>query len=132
LYSAQLNGTDPALQALPCQFPDVARRQRKTAGAAASASSLEYWRQQLSGIGTLELPHDRPRPARPSHRGGVVGFRLERGQVDRLKSLAHDSGATLYMTLLAAFDVLLMRYSGQSDVAVAPRSPDAIAPASRS
>src|SRR5690606_13617827 len=77
-----------------------------------------YWRQQLSGIGALELPHDRPRPARPSHRGGVVGFRLERGQVDRLKSLAHDSGATLYMTLLAAFDVLLMRYSGQRDVAV--------------
>src|SRR5690606_41388593 len=50
--------SDLALQALPCQFPDVARRQRKTAGAAASASSLEYWRQQLSGIGTLELPHE--------------------------------------------------------------------------
>src|SRR5690606_8754832 len=86
--------------------------------AAASPSSLEYWRQQLAGIGTLELPQDRSRPARPSHRGGVVGFRLERGQVDRLKSLSHDAGATLYMTLLAAFDVLLMRYGGQSDVAV--------------
>jgi amino acid adenylation domain-containing protein len=118
LYSAQLNGTDPALPALSCQFLDVARRQRETAGAAASRSSLEYWRQQLAGIGTLELPQDRPRPARPSHRGGVVGFRLERSQVDRLKSLAQDSGATLYMTLLAAFDVLLMRYSGHSDVAV--------------
>src|SRR5690606_14955142 len=109
LYSAQLNGTDPALPALPCQFRDVARRQRETPGAAASPSSLEYWRQQLAGIGTLELPQDRSRPARPSHRGGVVGFRLERGQVDRLKSLSHDAGATLYMTLLAAFDVLLMR-----------------------
>ena len=118
LYSAQLNGTDPALPALPCRFVDVARRQREATGAAGLAGSLAYWRQQLAGIPALDLPHDRRRPGRPSYRGDVVGFRLERSQVDRLKSLAHDSGATLYMTLLAAFDVLLMRYSGQSDVAV--------------
>src|SRR5690606_4029579 len=102
LYSAQLNGTDPALPALPCQFRDVARRQRETPGAAASPSSLEYWRQQLAGIGTLELPQDRSRPAPPSHRRGVVGFSPARGQADLLRSLPHGAGATVYMTLLAA------------------------------
>jgi amino acid adenylation domain-containing protein/non-ribosomal peptide synthase protein (TIGR01720 family) len=79
----------------------------------------EYWSEQLRGAPELlELPTDRPRPAAPSHLGGVVGFTLGAELVRAVKELGRRQGTTLYMTLLAGFQALLYRYSGQGDVVV--------------
>ena len=80
--------------------------------------SLDYWKSRLDGIAPIELPHDRQRPARLDNRGGTVEFELSSATLGKLEALAQSAGVTPYMTLLAAFDVLLMRYSGQSDVSV--------------
>ncbi|MCA1566085.1 MAG: amino acid adenylation domain-containing protein [Acidobacteria bacterium] len=78
---------------------------------------LSYWREQLQGApAVLELPTDRPRPAVQTFCGGSVQFTLEAGLSDALKALSRREGATLYMTLLAVWQMLLARYSGQADV----------------
>src|SRR5262249_21899133 len=78
-----------------------------------------WWRQQLAGLApALELPTDRPRPARQSFRGGARGSRLEPRTVAGLVALGRHHGATLFMTSLAAFYTLLCRYTGEEDLAV--------------
>ncbi|MCC6806740.1 MAG: AMP-binding protein, partial [Deltaproteobacteria bacterium] len=79
-----------------------------------------YWKKKLDGApAALELPTDRPRPAVMSHRGAVHPFTIENaGALNALNGLSQTEGATLYMTLLAAFDVLLARYSGQDDFVI--------------
>ncbi|MGB8842001.1 MAG: condensation domain-containing protein, partial [Aliidongia sp.] len=80
---------------------------------------LRYWKEQLSQApGILELPTDRVRPAVPSYRGAVHCFGLSGALSEAVEDLARQEGATLFMVLLAAFQVVLSRWSGQQDVVV--------------
>jgi amino acid adenylation domain-containing protein len=118
LYAAAHQGGHASLPALPLQYADYARWQRALLAGPAGERLLGYWRQQLDGLGALELPTDRPRPNRPDHRGGSVGFTLDVPLTAALRTLARNNGCTLYMVLLAAFQLLLARWSGQDDIAV--------------
>ncbi|HSV52507.1 MAG TPA: amino acid adenylation domain-containing protein, partial [Burkholderiaceae bacterium] len=111
-------GEAAGLAPLPLQYGDYALWQRQRMASEALAQQLRYWREQLKGLPTLELPTDRPRPARASHRGGIERFSLSAALLGELKGLAQRENATLFMVLLAAFKVLLMRTTGQHDIAV--------------
>ncbi|MCT9935476.1 condensation domain-containing protein, partial [Planotetraspora sp. A-T 1434] len=79
---------------------------------------LAYWREKLTGAAQLELPSDRPRPAVATYRGAVERFAFPAPLLDGLRQVGREQGATLFMTLLAAFQALLGRYSGQGDISV--------------
>ncbi|MCP4655422.1 MAG: amino acid adenylation domain-containing protein, partial [bacterium] len=112
-------GRPPALPELPIQYPDFALWQRRRLGGELLERQLGYWRRQLGGVlPTLELPGDRPRPAVQSHRGASVRRRLPAALRDSLAALAQGHGASLFMVLLAAFKVLLYRFTGQEDLIV--------------
>jgi surfactin family lipopeptide synthetase A len=105
--------------ALAVQYPDFAVWQRGWMTADALAPQLAYWRQQLADIPDgLDLPSDRPRPATRSGRGARLFPRLPRPLVRALTEFSRRERVTLYMTLLAGFDCLLWRYTGQADVVV--------------
>lgn len=117
LYRAARAGVPPALPPLAIQYADHAVWQRARAGGDALAASLDYWSDRLAGAPTvLALPADRLRPAIPSHDGGMIVASLPAGLVARLERCAAAEQATLFMVLLAAFQVLLYRCSGQSDI----------------
>ncbi|MFG2094577.1 non-ribosomal peptide synthase/polyketide synthase [Streptomyces sp. NPDC048612] len=117
LYAAALQDRRPDLPALPLQYADYAAWQRARA-AAADDAQLAYWRRKLSGVAPLELPTDRPRPAVRTENGALLEFSLPAALTDRLRETGRRADATLYMTLLAACQVLLARWAGQEDVAV--------------
>ncbi len=104
--------------ALPIQYADYAVWQRRWLAGEVLARQLDYWRRQLAGLPVLELPTDRPRPAVSRHRGGQVRLAIPPALAAELKKLGRASGATLFMTLLAGFQALLARISGQGDFAV--------------
>ncbi|TRW97028.1 condensation domain-containing protein, partial [Candidatus Methylobacter oryzae] len=79
---------------------------------------LDYWKLRLSGAPNLELPTDRPRPAEQSYRGENRSFSLSPDLAEALKALSRHEGVTFFMTLAAAFQVLLHRYSGQDDIVI--------------
>ncbi|WP_436760711.1 amino acid adenylation domain-containing protein [Streptosporangium sp. V21-05] len=79
---------------------------------------IDHWRDRLAGLPAIELPTDRPRPAEQRHEGAALDVRVDADLTRRLAELGATAGATPYMTLLAAFQVLLARYSGQTDFAV--------------
>ncbi|MFL1420255.1 condensation domain-containing protein, partial [Pseudomonas fildesensis] len=119
LYAAYSQGQECQLAPLPIQYADYALWQRRWMEAGEKARQLGYWREQLSGAQpVLELPLDHPRPARQSYRGARQDMALEPALVASLKALAQREGVTLFMLLLAAFQTLLYRYSGQSDIRV--------------
>ena len=119
LYVAQLRGEEAALAELPIQYADYAIWQRQWLQGEVLAEQLQYWRQQLSGAPVaLELPTDHERPAVASYRGGAVRFELSAALSSSLRELGQRRGVTLYMVLLASFQLLLSRYSGQRDVVV--------------
>ena len=119
LYEAFSAGRPSPLPELPIQYADFAIWQREQMQDKAIADDIAYWKQQLAGApGLLELPTDHPRPAIPSYRGRVQPFALSNALTDRLRTLCHQEGITLYMLLLAAFNILLYRYSGQEDILV--------------
>jgi amino acid adenylation domain-containing protein len=118
LYAAIINRHEPKLPALPIQYADYAVWQREWLQGAVLEQQLAYWKARLAGAATLELPTDRPRPPVLSSRGARAVFDLSAPLVPRLKELGRREGATLFMTLLAVFQVLLARYSGQSDIVV--------------
>jgi amino acid adenylation domain-containing protein len=118
-YGALAAGTEPRLPELRLQPSDVAARQRRELEAPAMRAHLDYWRERLRGeLPALDLPAYRPRPAVPSSHGGVHSHRLPPDLVAGLRRIALDARSTPYMTLLAAFCVLLQRYSGGTEVAV--------------
>ncbi|HEX2205515.1 MAG TPA: amino acid adenylation domain-containing protein [Longimicrobium sp.] len=120
LYRAFVAGESSPLPELPVQFADYAAWQREWMASPGARAQLEHWKERLAGSsGVLELPTDRPRPAEQSFRGAAPRFRLPGALYHRLKALARREGATLYMTMLAAFDVLMARWSGQTDVVTA-------------
>ncbi|MGP4097981.1 amino acid adenylation domain-containing protein [Nonomuraea sp. KM90] len=106
------------LAAPPVQYGDYALWQRERVGTPGYLADVDYWRRQLSGVPPLELPTDLPRPAEQAFAGAAHGFRLDAGLVSGVRALAEAQGATPYMVLLAAFQALLGRWSGQSSFAV--------------
>ena len=118
LYAAACAASNRSCRQLPIQYADYAVWQRQRLQGAVLERELGYWRERLAGLATLELPTDRVRPAVPSYRGGVERFVLGAELTAALQQLARREGVTLYMVLLAAFAVLLGRYSGHSDIAL--------------
>ncbi len=119
LYTAFSKGEPSPLAELPIQYADFVAWQREALKGEALKAHLEYWGRQLGGeLSPLELPADRPRSQAQSFRGAVLNFNLPREISGQLKALSQREGVTLYMTLLAAFQALLSRYTGQQDVSV--------------
>ncbi|SKA37911.1 non-ribosomal peptide synthase domain TIGR01720/amino acid adenylation domain-containing protein [Chitinophaga eiseniae] len=118
LYDAYANGYTPDLAPLEIQYADYALWQRRQLGDNGLQQQLEYWKQQLAGVAPLELPLDYPRPAVQSTRGATIDFVVDDNIAHKLKQLSRQEDVTLFMTLLAAFKVLLYRYSGQEDICV--------------
>jgi non-ribosomal peptide synthetase component F len=104
------------LPELEVQYADYAAWQRNWLQGAVLRSQLGYWEKQLRGAAMLELLADKSRPAIPTYRGGRHSFVLDAAVSEGIKQLARREGTTLFMTLLAAFQVLLSRYSGQTDI----------------
>ena len=119
LYGAFVAGEEPTLPTLPIQYADFAVWQRQWLQGKVLAAQLEYWKRQLADAPPLlELPTDRPRPAIQTFQGKTERFQLDRKLTQELKALSQQSGCTLFMTLLAAFGVVLSRYSGQTDIVI--------------
>jgi hypothetical protein len=119
LYSAYASGREPDLKELPIQYADYASWQREWLQGEVLDEQMQYWRTQLAEAPqVLELPADRERPAVQNFRGGQEKFALDEELSAALRELSRREGVTMFMLLLAAFQVLLMRYSGQEDVVV--------------
>ncbi|HTG36439.1 MAG TPA: non-ribosomal peptide synthase/polyketide synthase [Thermoanaerobaculia bacterium] len=118
LYAAFVAGEPSPLPALPVQYVDFARWQRRWLEGAAIERQLAYWRERLAGVPVLQLPGDRPRPSVQSFRGSTHGFVLSGELSAALRMLSRERGATSFMTVMAAFQAFLGRYSGQEDFAV--------------
>ncbi|WP_338477486.1 amino acid adenylation domain-containing protein [Pseudomonas trivialis] len=119
LYAAYSQGEDVQLPALPIQYADYALWQRNWMEAGEKERQLAYWREMLGGEqSVLELPFDHPRPAVQSHQGARLAFELAPELTEGLKALARQQGVTLFMLLLASFQTLLHRYSGQEEIRV--------------
>jgi len=119
LYEAFSQGLPYPLTELPIQYADFAVWQRKWLTGVVLDRQLSYWEQKLAGVPpVLELPADRQRPPIQTFQGGVERFQLDRDLTQRLKQLSQESEATLFITLLAAFLILISRYSGQLDLVV--------------
>jgi non-ribosomal peptide synthetase component F len=103
---------------LSFQYVDYAAWQRDWLQGPALEAQLDHWGERLAGVAELALPTDRPRPAVASWRGDERSATVPKSTLDAVRTLARSEGATLYITLLAAFQVLLHRHSGQVDIAV--------------
>jgi amino acid adenylation domain-containing protein len=119
LYAADVSGGAAQLRPQTLQFRDFAAWQRGLLDTEIADKQLAYWRERLSDASEpMELPHDRSRPARQTFRGDQVVVDLPSGIADRLRDFARAQGVTTFMTMLAAFYVLLHRYSGAREVIV--------------
>jgi amino acid adenylation domain-containing protein len=118
-YAARCQGQAGQWPALALHYADFARWQRYWLEAGEEARQLAYWRAQLGPTDSvLELPEDKPRPSSPSYRGAAVERRLPAACLQALQTLAQSRRTTLFVTLLAAFQAVLQRYSGQSLIRV--------------
>ena len=119
LYAAFSRREPPTLADLPFQYADYSDWQRKRLTGARLDRLLAYWRAALSGAqSALDLPSDRPRPPVRSYAGARHPFKIHRELTESLKELSRSEGCTLFMTLLAGFQSLLFRYTGQRDIVV--------------
>jgi len=120
LYAAYVSRRPSPLPGLAIQYVDFALWQRRWLAGATLENQLDFWRRSLRGVPPLELPADRPRPAGgfSGQRGGLLPFVLPAALLADLEAGATARGATLFMALLAAYEALLARYSGQTDFAV--------------
>ncbi|GAB2731747.1 non-ribosomal peptide synthetase [Kitasatospora kifunensis] len=117
-YAAHVRGETAELPDLPVQYADFAVWQQERLAGPDVAGQVDYWRRQLAGLSPVELPADRPRPPLLGTAGAVHEIDLPAPLVRRLAELGARGGATLFMTLVAASQLLFARYSGQSDIAV--------------
>ncbi|MFI5617181.1 condensation domain-containing protein [Streptomyces sp. NPDC051567] len=117
-YRAAVEGRPVVLEELPVQYADFASWQRSAQDGAALRDQLDHWRERLSGRSREVFPPDRPRPALWSGRGDQVGIEIPAEFTDRIRALGSAHEVTPFMTLLAAFQVLMARCSGQPDVPV--------------
>ncbi|WP_138506146.1 non-ribosomal peptide synthetase, partial [Nostoc sp. PA-18-2419] len=119
LYNTHSQGQSLSLTPLPIQYADFAIWQRNWLQGDVLQTQLDYWQQQLaSAPALLSLPTDRPRPALQTFAGAYQQFALSVELTDKLVKLSQEQGCTLFMTLLAAYDTLLYRYTGQEDILV--------------
>ena len=118
LYAAARTGHVADLPPLPIQYADFAVWQRQWLQGAVLQQQVGYWQQQLGDLPPVPLPTDAPRPARQTYRGASRTFSVPSALVQGLTALSHQEGVTLFMTLLATFQLLLAKYSGQEDIAV--------------
>jgi len=119
LYEAYAEGSPSHLPELSIQYADYAHWQREWLQGAPLEEQAQYWKRHLGGNPPLlELPTDRPRPAVQSFQGASQTFALDKSVSEKLKELSQRQGVTLFMTLLAGFQVLLSRYSGQEEIVV--------------
>jgi NRPS condensation-like uncharacterized protein len=118
LYTAYRAGRPSPLEELQIQYADFAHWQRQWLQGDALERLMSYWRRRLAGAPVLELPAAKPRPAVQTFRAAQQGVELSREVTEGLKALGRQTGVTLFMSLLAAFDVLLYRYGGQTDLLI--------------
>ncbi|MEG4999076.1 amino acid adenylation domain-containing protein [Microcoleus sp. B4-D4] len=116
LYTAFALGLRSPLPELPIQFADFAYWQRQWLQGEVLENQLRYWKQQLADLPTLQLPTDRMRSPMQSFRGARQCLALPMSLTEMLKDLSRREGVTLFMTLMAAFQTLLCRYTGQTDI----------------
>jgi amino acid adenylation domain-containing protein len=119
LYQAYIEGREAALPEVVVQYADFACWQREWLTGEVLEEQLSYWRQQLGGApAELELPVDGTRPETPSYRGAMETVALSEQLTESLRAFSRNEGTTLFMTLLAGFNALLYRYTGQTDIVV--------------
>ncbi|MET8159739.1 amino acid adenylation domain-containing protein [Sphaerisporangium sp. NPDC005289] len=117
-YRAAADGEVPDLPEVPLEYSDYALWQREWLESGVAERQLVYWRERLAGLVTAEIPGDRPRPVVGSGRGGTVDFTVPDTVAERLREVARDHGATLFMVMLAGWYAVLTRWCGSTDVAV--------------
>jgi amino acid adenylation domain-containing protein len=122
LYGQETTGEPAGLAELPVQFADYAIWERDRLRGATLAELEDYWRQAMAGFETLALPADRPRPLLDRFDGRLILRQTSRPLLDGLRELSQREGTTLFVTLMAALQVLLHRYTGQTDVVVGTAS----------
>lgn len=119
LYRAEVTGTEAALAPLPVQYADYVRYQEEMLGGIEGERLWSFWKEHLAGsTHVLDFPVDHTRPTIQTYSGASLPFEIDAESTRRIKELAHARGATLYMTLLAAFQTLLFRYTEQTDFLV--------------
>jgi len=118
LYTAFSTGKPSPLTDLPVQYADFAHWQQEWLQGEVLESQLSYWRSHLANLSVLNLPTDRTRSPIQSYEGATHDFQLSKNLTQSLEALSQQAGVTLFMTLLAAFQMLLYRYTGQEDIAV--------------
>ncbi|WOB66747.1 non-ribosomal peptide synthetase [Microcystis aeruginosa] len=119
LYNAYTKGLEPLLQELPIQYADFAIWQREYLQGEIRQNQLNYWQKQLAAApALLHLPTDYPRPLQQSFQGDRIKCILSPELSQGLNKLSREKGVTLFMTLLTAFQTLLYRYTGQTDILV--------------
>ncbi len=119
LYAGYVNGQPPALPELPIEYADFAAWQRRELQEEVLQRQLAYWKQRLSGaLPVLNLPTDRPRPPVQSHNGTLYRFAFPHALYINAQTFAQQEGVSLFMLVLAAFEVLLYRYTGQADMLI--------------
>lgn len=119
IYGAADAGETPRLPELPLQYADFAAWQRNVLRDETLAGQLQFWKERLGGtLPMLELPSDHPRPTKQSFRGGQEEIILSKELADRLQAMSQGEGVTLFMTMLAAFNILLHRHTSLEDISV--------------
>lgn len=119
LYAAYANNEPSPLPELAVQYADFSDWQQRWLRQSILDTQLPYWQKQLAGAQTvLELPTDFPRPPIPTFQGARYSFSLSSELTEGIKALSHESGVTLFMFLLAAYNIVLHRYTGQTDLIV--------------
>ena len=118
LYGAFSQGRADPLPPLPIQYADYAAWQRQWLQGPVLERQISFWREYLCDLPALELPTDRPRSGLQSYRSARQSLGLPRSLIDRLTAFSRRENATLFMTMLAAFQILLYRYTGEDDIAV--------------
>ena len=117
-YNAYVEQRPSALRPLPIQYSDYALWQRNHLHGEVLDKKIVYWKDKLKGVSVLQIPTDNQRPEEWSSHGAVLRFNIDKLISDKLQALSKQESATIFMTLLAAFKVLLQRYSGQKDICV--------------
>ncbi|QTA91520.1 non-ribosomal peptide synthetase [Desulfonema magnum] len=119
IYQSFSQGTPASLPELSVQYADFAVWQREWLRGKHLEKHLLYWKEQLAGAPpVLELPSDRPRPAKLTYRGSAEHFHISPDVTEKLSALSRQKGVSLFMTLFAAFNTLLFRYTGQKDMVI--------------
>ena len=119
LYAAYVQGQESPLQEMPLQYAEYTLWQIQWLRAELFVRQMEYWKKQLAGMPEfLELPTDKPRPAIPQHRGSTEAVTIDREYWEKMKLFSRQEGASVFMIVLAIYQVLLSRYTGQTDFGV--------------